>query len=524
MYIKRVALRTISLTILASFLLLQALPFLPFSIQNSPLIYTLKKASLLHPTSVDAAGISSMSATLSNPRLSFHGLANAAISAGSTFGVVKGAGSTGGDLDTKNLFPNDSIVITGNAPILVASTSADNATFTLKTATTTLAGINSNMTVAGNGTMKVQIFTAATIPANASIKISVPASSTTPTDGIPFSETSLALSGFDSNGMTSANVACPGGFSAGTFTAGGGGAPHIFNCNNGGTPVLAGVPLTITIGTGANPLINPPPIQGGHTRGIADVYTIKAETWSATNGGGSLLADGLMRVAPVDGVLVSATIDETLQFTIAGIDSSSTTYCGKAHPAAGIITTATSVPWGTIGSGYVINKNEAVQQLIVTTNASNGYKVYAEENDQMGLDGVACPGSAGANVDNPTAGAYTFGTSTCIRDVAGGTNNALFDWGTTPGVIYGFGYGVQNNIGTDGGNYVYNYPANVYGVRAFSDIQNNEDKYTTGAELMANAGPVSANSVFLCYRLNVPGTQPAGYYYNKLKFTAVAKF
>ncbi len=521
MHSYRKARKTISSVILFAFLFLQILPYLPSSVQNTPLLQTLKKASLLHPTGVDAAGVSSMSATLSNPRLSFHGLANAAISAGSTFGVVKATGA-GGDLDTKNLFPNDSIVITGNSPILVASTSADNATFTLKTATTTLAGANSNMTVKEEGTMKIQIFTAATIPGGGSIKISVPSPLTGPTDGIPLAELTTANSGFDSNGMTSANMACPGGFTTGTFTAGSAGAPHTYTCNTV-SPVLAGVPLTIIIGNGAIGLVNPAPIQGGHTRGIADIYTVKAETWSGSSGAGSLLADGLMRVAPVDGVLVSATIDETLQFTIVGVNSSGGTYCGKAHPALGIITTATSVPWGTMGSGYVINKNEAVQQLIVTTNAANGYKVYAEENDQMGLDGNECQGSSGANADNPTAGDYTFGTGVCIRDLAGGSNNALFDWGTTPGVIYGFGYGVQNDTGSDGvGIYT---SGGVYRARAFTDIENiAEDKYVAGAEIMSNIGPVSANQVSICYRINVPGTQPAGYYYNKLKYTAVAKF
>ncbi len=518
--------KTISSAILLAFVFLQVLPFLPSSIQNTPLIYTLKKASLFNPTEVDAAGISSMSATLSNPRLSFHGLANAIITAGNTSGVVKASG-TGGDWNTRNLFPNDSLIITGNTAILIASTSADLVTFTLKTAVGTTAAADSNMTVAQGGRLVVRVFTAGDIPVGGSIKISVPSSLTTPTDGIPFSETTLGNSGFDSNTMTNTNTICPGNFAAGTFTAGSSGAPHTFTCNySGGAALPAGTPLGIYIGDNTKPLINPAPLQGGvHTRGVADVYSIKAETWTTANGGGVLLADGIMRVAPVDGVLVTATVDETLQFTIAGIDSSSATYCGVVHPAAGIVTTATTVPWGFISSGYTINKNEAVQQLIVTTNAPGGYKVYAEENDQMGLDGVSCPGSAGANADNPTVGQYTFGSNTCIRDFSGGSNNALVDWTAAPGVTYGFGYALHNATGTPAGTNVWNNGGFVYGARAFTDVSNTaEDKYTSGAEVMTGSGPVSADSVYVCYRINIPGTQPAGYYFNKLKYTAVPKF
>jgi hypothetical protein len=46
------------------------------------------------------------------------------------------------------------------------------------------------------------------------------------------------------------------------------------------------------------------------------------------------------------------------------------------------------VPWGIINSNYNVDRNDAVQQLTVTTNAPTGYNVYAEENDQMGKDGA----------------------------------------------------------------------------------------------------------------------------------------
>ncbi|MCX6731035.1 MAG: hypothetical protein NTZ55_04250, partial [Candidatus Roizmanbacteria bacterium] len=323
-------------------------------------------------------------------------------------------------------------------------------------------------------------------------------------------------SGFDTNTMTNANTTCPGTFTAGTFTAGASGTPHTFTCNySGGAALAAGTPLTVIIGDNSKPLINPAPISGSHAQGVADVYTIKAETYSGTNGAGTLLEDGFARTAPIEGVLVTATVDETLQFTIAGVAAGASTYCGQAH-SAGITTSATAVPWGTLGSGYVIDKNEAVQQLIVTTNASSGYKVYAEENDQMGLEGAACSGSA------PSVEPYTFtGPTTCIKDVSVGSISHLVaaDWGATPGVNYGFGYATQ---GAD--SVVAFNSGGTYMARQFADQQASEDKYATGADVMTNSGPVSASAVYVCYRINIAGTQPAGYYFSKLKYTAVPKF
>lgn len=520
---KREMRRTISSVVVLVFLFLQSASLLPTSFQKISVVQYAQQISLFHPEEVEAVGISSASATLSNPRLSFHGLVNTTIPIGGTVAIVKASGA-GGDYETRNLFPKDSVVIDSNAAISVASVSADLVTFTLQTPLTAQALADTNMTVAQGGTLKVQMYTAADIPVGGSIKISVPAPNelvALTTDGIPLAETSLANSGFDTNGMTNANTTCPGSFTAGTFTAGASGTAHTFTCNySGGTALPAGTPLLITIGDNTIPLINPAPISGAHTRGVADIYSITAETRTSTNGAGTLIGSVIMKTAPVEGVLVTATIDETLSFTVAGVNAAAGTYCGEVH-TAGITTTATSVPWGTIGSGYSVDKNEAVQQLIVTTNSSGGYKVYAEENDQMGLEGAACSGAA------PSVEPFTFtGPTTCIKDFSlpSVSHTVTADWAANPTITnYGFGYSLQNNSGTDA-LFVYNTGGAGYAAKQFADQEGSEDKYATNAELMSNTGPVNASAVYVCYRIIIPGTQPAGYYYNKLKYTAVPKF
>ncbi len=509
--------RVVSVLTLSVFLILQILPFFPPSFQSNPFIHTLKKTSLFQPEGLDAAGLSSASATLSNPRLSFHALVNTTIPIGGTVAITKGSGA-GGDWDTRNLFPKDSVVISANSAINVATVSSDLVTFTLETSLVSAGNADTNMTVAQSGTLTAVFYTASTIPAGGSIKISVPAPTSGGDDGLPISAATVLASGFDTNGMTNANTTCPGGFTASTYTTGTGGSPHTFTCNNAGGNVPPGANLSFVIGNTIG-LVNPPPTIGRTTgqRGVAEVYTITAATYSGAAGAGTLLEDALIKTAPVEGVLVSATVDETLSFTVAGYAAGANTRCGLAH-TAGITTTATSVPWSILSSGYSIDKNDAVQQLTVTTNAAGGYKVYAEENDQMGMEGATCTGTA------PSAGEYTFGTNTCIRDPGVGSisHTVAADWGATPGTNYGFGYSMENATGTDA-KFVYN-TTGVHDSKQFADQQGTEDKYATNAELMSNVGPVSASSVYVCYRINIPGTQPAGFYYNKLKYTAVPKF
>lgn len=490
--------------------------FLPFSssftLPGTSLTVDLSKLSLINPPIIDSAGLSSASATLSNPRLSFHGQVNATIPAGGSIGVVKSSGNNG-DLDTRNLFPNDSIVIVSNSAIQVATVSPDLQTFTIKSGLVSQALADTYMTVAQQGTMTVHFYTSAPIPANGSIKISVPAPSSGGNDSKPDTGASISSNGFDTNTMTNANMTCPNGFTAGTFTTGTGGAPHTYTCNYGAASLPAGANLTVVIGNTSKYLINPAPLYTGHTRGLADIYTIAAGTYSTANGGGSLVEDVEAKIAPVEGVLVTATVDETLSFTIAGLAGGT-----RCNMLSTVTTTATSVPWGVVNSSYSAGRNNAAQQITITTNAASGYNVYAEENDQMGKDGAVCTGAA------PSAGEYTFGTSSCIRDYFNATTSHMVatDWGTSPGSSYGFGYALENQNNTDA-RFVYS-SGGSFMAKQFADQEASEDKYGTNADLMYNTGPVSGSSVYVCYRINLIGTQPAGYYFNSLKYTAVAKF
>lgn len=505
--------RSFSSLVLFFFLAMQALPFLPSSVLDIPLVKRLNQAnmSFFRPHALDAAGLSSASATLSNPRLSYQAGISTTIAAGNTVMTISGSGNA--DNDTNHLFPNDPIAVGTNMGIKVTSI-VDATTFTIDTGLATGVTNTSKVYATQSGTLTASFYTASAIPVGGSIRVEIPASagsvSGSPNDGAPDTAT-LANNGFDLNFITASDITCPGGFAAGTLTAGTGGPsnPHIITCNwsNGTSALPAGANLSVTIGTASKGLVNPAP-AASHVQGQSDSYTINLYTKSAANGGGSTIEDIGTKVAPVEGVLVSATIDETLNFTVAAVTSANlATTCGFT-PAGNLITsTATTVPFGNSMTPNTFYN--AAQQLTVSTNAPGGYSVKVEENDQMGKEGKVCTGAAAGESVNCIKDTTCDGSS-CTESTSG-------DWAT--GSNNGLGYSLSNVSGTNA-SFLYNEASRTFSAKQFADQEVPETKQN----IMASSGVVSGDSACIIYRLSVSGTQPAGYYYNKVKYTASATF
>jgi len=187
-----------------------------------------------------------------------------------------------------------------------------------------------------------------------------------------------------------------------------------------------------------------------------------------------------------------------------------------------VTSTPTSIPWSVLDTADVFK--EAAQQLTVSTNAESGYTVKIEENDQMGKNGVACAGNGGEGVN-------------CIQDTTcsddGCDESTGYNW-TEPDVYRGLGYSLENVDGTDA-VFVYNSDdpcsdssgAGSFCAKQIADIAAEEIKQTImcggGGDCSSN-GPVDSKDIYVCYRIAISGTQPAGYYYNKVKYTATAIF
>jgi len=465
------------------------------------------------PHQLEADSLTAASATLSNPRFSFSGQ----VDVGASFGTIAINIKTGGNIADKNtnhLFPKDPIAI-GPIGDLTVSSVVDTDTFMVGIGLTVPISDSDPIYATQSGTLTVTASTANNIPANGDIIVTIPDPSTNGNDGAPDTAASTTDNGFDFNSITTSNVTCPTGanWSVTSATAGNGTTGHKVICTTN-AEVLAGTALTMVIGDGTQGLINPAPIYSGHTQGLADTYTITVQTRDLSD---NIIDDVNTKVAPVEAVLVSATVDMTLTFQVQGV-ATGTSVCGTA---ATITTTPVSVPWGTISTADVFRN--AAQRLTVTTNAEDGYSVKIEENDQMGKNGKVCTGAAAGEA------------LSCIMDTTCNvgtpcSQSTASEW-TDPANYYGLGYSLQNVDGSDAA-FLYNSDNCTAtlggGTGSFCAKQVPDQEVTPTAEtkevIMSNTVPVNSKDIYTCYRIAVSGTQPAGYYYNKVKYTATATF
>lgn len=454
------------------------------------------------PDNVRAATLTDASATLENPRLSYR----ADVSSGTAGTSAVTIDATGPDPDTDHLFPGDNIcflnqAITGcigDVNYTVANVSSGTV-FSLSSPLTANVDANGYVTATQSGDLTLTFTLVNTIPIGGSILIDIPVASTgNVNDGIPDSGSSNTTDGFDFNKLepTSVNISSTGG------TCTGGWDTPVVASSSGTitisklTATCAGAAVTVVVPD----LVNPTPFTSGHDQGEADNYKVSVTT---RDGSDNTLDSASMGVAPVEGVLVSATVDQSLSFTVAGV-AKSESVCGTTTSVA---STATSIPWSTIATANTFL--DAAQSLTVSTNANGGYTIKIEENDQMGMNGGACSGATAGEAEN------------CIKDTvcdATCSETASAEWKTATN--NGLGYSLANIGGDTDAKFIYGEGGREFSAKQIPDIEASEDE----EDIMFNTNPVSSSEAYICYRISVSGTQPAGYYYNKVLYTATATF
>lgn len=479
-----------------------------------------------NPTKIRSANFTSAYGTLSNARLSYRaGIASG--SSGSTTVTIDSSGNA--DNDTNHLFPGDTVCFTNATPdgctgdkTYTVATVADATTFNLTTALSDNLEATGYVMATQSGTLTLNFTSVNEVPVNGDLYITIPVVDTASqvNDGFPDTNTTVASNGFDTKDLVVGDLAVTGCTDANwdtasaTITQGNGTTDTTIRIPRITSTCAGGTALQVTISNGH--VRNPAPSTADSTRGIAEAYQINIKS---RDSGSNTLDESDVVVAPIEAVLISATVDETLSLTVAGVSADSGSYCGVARTASSPDSTATSIPWGSIPSAYAAATNNAQQQLTVSTNAVSGYKVYIEENDQMGKDGATCTGASADESSSPP----------CIQDTVCGatpcTHTTYQDWGADPTNYPGLGYSLENvsGLGTDA-KFEYNTSSATFNAKQLADQEASENKADTNAEIMLNSGPVDGNSIYVCYRLDITGTQPAGYYYNIAKYTAVPTF
>lgn len=298
--------------------------------------------------------------------------------------------------------------------------------------------------------------------------------------------------------LKTADVTCPfGSASVGTTTVISSNSYHIITCNlDAGVTNPIDVGVTMLVGrdlASGSQLINPAPALS-HTEGqansSADTYVFYIRHLDGSDV--VIDADTIQgRIAVVESVRVTATVDPTLTFIIdnTGVGTGSTACSNSAFGANANNTTADSVAFGSLTLGAF---NNLAQRLQATTNAKNGYTVTVYQADQMKniSTGTTLP-------DGDCDGSCT--TSTAAAWATDTTNS-------------GWGYTVQNlTIGTT----IFAAPNyKIFGEGA-----------SAAQTLISNtATPTQTETAYVCYRLVASTTQEAGNYENKLVYTATATF
>ncbi len=177
-----------------------------------------------------------------------------------------------------------------------------------------------------------------------------------------------------------------------------------------------------------------------------------------------------------------ATEGATLTFTIGGISTST--------PAGGVTTnvttTSTAVPFGTLA---VATPVDAAQQLTVTTNASEGYEIYAFQ--QQGLTGE---------------------TAAQLQPIAG-TNNAPVSWNTGCVASSTSCYGYHTNESVLSG-----------GSTRFAADDTYASFSSQPDEIAYSSGPATNRTTDLIFKVVAQAGQPAGNYTGGVVYIVVPSF
>lgn len=133
----------------------------------------------------------------------------------------------------------------------------------------------------------------------------------------------------------------------------------------------------------------------GSGTGDTQITNPSATSSYAITIGGTMPDSGEVRVAIVDQVIVTASIDTVLTFTVNGVNSGATVNGSPTTTAA--TTSSIALPFGTLAPNV---SRTLAQDLVVTTNASNGYTVTVQQTGDL-------QSSTGATIDGFIDGTYT---------------------------------------------------------------------------------------------------------------------
>lgn len=450
--------------------------------------------ALAFPTQLaNSANLTSVKDTIQSSRLSAAARVDATGTAvGSSTVLIKTSASAPfNTTSTANLKAGDDLTIGTGSYTIVGIVDADE--FTVTPVLLSGDADDDDPIYLRSAPQHVVSFVTASAVANGSFRILLPADTTTPNDGNPDDE------GFDFNttvDVTASNVT---GYTFGTgvaIEAGDTGctSPANYHCFDIPYTGAGAVGTTITINIGNTDGTDTPiaPSPANNTLGIAETYPFIVRNYDGALPGSTTMVDTASgRIAFLEGVRVTATVDPTLSMTICGADT-----CNDVEPTdtvdsevltnnTGATSTSTSVALGILDLGAA---RIQAQKISIATNATSGYVLTALDDGDMRkgsdtIDDNVTPPTAPAIIN--TVGTEEYGIHPSGTHVNTGT------WGTG-------GAATNNYSGTDATT-----PITLA-------------SYTTG--------PTAATNTYVTYKANISEITAQGQYEHIIFYTATATF
>jgi hypothetical protein len=278
---------------------------------------------------------------------------------------------------------------------------------------------------------------------------------------------------------------------------------YTITCTVTGSQIAAGATITAVVGSSTPFLLNP---TKGNTIGTADSWRLTLRHLTSADGPTGE-ADYRVAIATIENVEVTAQIDATITWTIAGIPDGINLYSDGTWGNSGCNSTgfnfttnagagSTATP-NAVNLGYLTNNpNYAAQKFTISTNAPGGYVLTATSSGKLKskANGWEIANVQGTNLtanNTPAPAAMPGGDVDAFGISACGTNaNASFD--TNP-AAYG-----NPATGTPGTPYSYT--------------------------LASYNGPVGSDNITVVYGAKAKSTSPAGVYKTTLSYMVTATF
>lgn len=457
---------------------------------------------LLYPHALDSANLTSVKDTLQSSRLSWGARveADGTAEGSSTVQIQSSPATPLNSTSTANLHAGDTVLINSNSYTVVDIIDDDE--FSVDPVVQTGDADDGDPIYMEMTPQHVVTFDTASAVANGYFRVLLPADSTGSNDG------NIDDEGFDFGGGSVDVVATDTGnydFVTGVATASGDTgctSPSNYHCFEVHYSGAGGIGTSIEIKIGNTDGTNTPIAPGedpSHTEAEADSYTFYVQNYDAN---GNKIDETKASIGLIEAVRVTATVDPTISFSIAGVGTGTTT-CGDTPDVD--TSTGTNSPLAVPFGSLTLNSfKDASHQLTVSTNASGGYAVTNLEDDELGKDGATTPYIVDTPGDNGSA-----------------TDSVEDEWSTSS--TNGFGYSIKNND-ADTVPFEYNTATGTcdgtFCARQFA----NDTAGDSPAQIMSSTAVADSEDIYVCYRISVGATQEAGDYENIVTYTATATF